>query len=148
MKTKTVVSKSAEETQDVAQALAKTLIGGDVLTFTGDLGYGKTTFIQGLAVGLGITRRIISPTFMIVRNYRIKNHESRIKNFYHIDLYRVESSEEIKKLGIDEILKDTSAIVAIEWGEKFGDLLPKSRIDIAIEYVNEKERKITVEKLT
>src|SRR3989344_70079 len=94
----TYITNSFEETQNIAEEFAHTLKGGEVLCLYGDLGYGKTTFIQGLAKGLGLKGRIISPTFIIMRSYEIKlktKNEKRkttvqnVKNFYHVDLYRI-----------------------------------------------------------
>lgn len=115
-----------------------------VVALYGDLGSGKTTFVQGMARGLGIERRIISPTFVLVREHRIMNHESGIKNFYHIDLYRIESHGDVKGLGIEEIIEDPQNIVAIEWAEKLGDMLPEKRWDVKLEYLDEDKRKITI----
>lgn len=148
-----IFTKSAEETQGMAEDLAKKLKGGDFLAFFGDLGSGKTTFIQGLARALGINRRIISPTFIIIRTYdleskvqdlRSKIKDQRVKTFYHIDLYRTETKDDLLGLGIDQIIDDKSSIVALEWAEKMGDLLPKKRIEVHFECLKDDERKITI----
>lgn len=136
---KVIITKNPEETQSFAEMFAKTLPGGIVALY-GDLGSGKTTFVQGLARRLGIKKRIISPTFVIVRTYKIG-----FNNFYHIDLYRIESEKDIEGLGIGEIMNDPKSVVVIEWAEKMKDLLPKKRIDIYFEYVDENRRKITYE---
>lgn len=138
------ITNSFQETQELARKFAEELKTGDVVALYGDLGGGKTTFAQGLAKGLGINKRIISPTFIIVRKYRIKNRESRIKDFYHIDLYRIPENTGIDNLGLDEILNDPNSIVAIEWAEKLGKGLPKKRWDIKFEYLGEDKRKITI----
>lgn len=137
----TFITQSVEETQKIAELFGKTLIGG-VIALHGKLGAGKTTFVQGLAKGLGIKRRIISPTFIILRTYKIG-----IKNFYHIDLYRTKSKNDLEGLGIDDVLKDPQNIVIIEWAERLGSLLPKKRIDINFEYIDENKRKITINTL-
>ena len=143
IKEKVFITNNSEETKKLGRDFAKELKRGVAVCLYGDLGSGKTTFAQGLALGLGIKQRIISPTFIIVRNYRIKNHESRIMNFYHIDLYRIESERDIEGLGIEEILEDSSNIVVIEWAEKLNKLLPKKRIDVRFFYKKENVRKIT-----
>ena len=137
------ISKSKEETQKFGEEFAKRLHlrGVTLIALYGELGSGKTTFIQGLAKGLGIKKRIISPTFIIVKTYKLQNQ----KFFYHIDLYRVQSMDDIKGLGIDEIIDNTQNIVAIEWAEKMGRLLPKKRVDIYFEYVDEEKRKIKID---
>lgn len=148
---KVYTTRSVEQTQNLAKDFAKNLKGGDVIVLYGDLGYGKTTFVQGVAEGLGIQQRIISPTFILVREYEIKNKKENIKNtnkkvkrFYHIDLYRIESAKDIQGLGLEEILNDKNVIVAIEWAEKLGSLLPNKRIDIYFEYLSENKRKINI----
>lgn len=138
-------TNSFEETQKVGEEFAKMLhLGGvTLIALYGELGSGKTTFIQGLAKGLGIKKRIISPTFIIIKTYKLQNQNF----FYHIDLYRVQSMDDIKGLGIDEIINNTQNIVAIEWAEKMGKLLPKKRVDIYFEYVDEEKRKIKIDTL-
>lgn len=136
------ITNSAVETQKIAIDLAKSLKGGEVMCFYGDLGYGKTTFIQGMARGLGVKGRIISPTFIIMRTYRLEK-----LNFYHIDLYRIESENEVIDLGITDMMNKSENILAIEWPEKMGKLLTKNRIDIKFEYLDEDKRKITIERL-
>src|SRR5258708_2199717 len=106
---KEIVTKNVEETQDFAEAFAKEIQPGDIITLSGDLGAGKTTFTQGFAKGLGVTHRIISPTFIIIRTYTIPNPQSRIPNFYHIDLYRIHSDKDLQGLGFEEILEDKNA---------------------------------------
>ena len=142
MKSKTIESNGVLQTQKLAVNLAKTLIAGDILCLYGNLGSGKTTFVQSLAKGLGINKRIISPTFIMIRQYKINRY-----NFYHIDLYRTKTKEDLLSLGMDEILKDKNNIIAIEWAENLLDLLPKERIDLKFEYINENSRKITITKL-
>lgn len=133
-----IITNCFEETQKLGEKIGSDLKKGTILALFGELGSGKTTFVQGLAKGLGIKRRIISPTFIIIRKYQISN-------FYHIDLYRIEE-EDIGELGLIEILKDKSSIIAIEWAEKLGKLLPKKRIEIHFEYLGENKREIKVEK--
>ncbi len=133
--------KNLQETQQFAEEFAKTLKPHDVICLYGDLGSGKTTFVQGLAKGLGIENRIISPTFIIARHYKIKDLV-----FYHIDLYRTETIHDFLSIGLDEILEDNSNIVAIEWAEKLKEMLPSKRIDIKFELISENEREIAIEK--
>lgn len=139
MKHDLFTTTSLKQTQEIALNFAKSLKTGDIVCLYGNLGSGKTSFVQGLAKGLGIIKRIISPTFIIVRNYKINN-----LNFYHIDLYRIDSKKDLLSLGIDEILKNNNNIVAIEWAEKLGDLIPKKRTDLNFSYVDENIRKIKI----
>ncbi len=132
---------SLQETQGFAEEFARTLKPRDVLCLYGELGSGKTTFVQGLAKGLGIKNRIISPTFIIARHYELKDFV-----FYHIDLYRTETKHDFLSIGLDEILEDNSNIIAIEWAEKLQEMLPKKRIDIKFKLINYNEREITIDK--
>lgn len=108
-----------------------------MVALVGDLGSGKTTFVQGLAKGLGVKQRIISPTFILMRNY---NH------FYHLDLYRLEDNvwEEVKNLGVEEIWDNPDNVVVIEWAEKIHDHLPKDVIWIQFESEGKNKRGITI----
>ncbi len=139
---KVFITKSYSETQKLGYSFAKVLKKGDVICLYGELGSGKTTFIQGLAKGLGIKNRIISPTFIMVRNYKLK-----ALNFYHLDLYRAEGKEAIEGLGINEITNNMNNIVAIEWAEKLESYLPEKRIDIKFYYQGGNARKIVFRSL-
>lgn len=143
---KEIITNTFEETQKLGEVFAKQVAPGDVLLLYGDLGSGKTTFTQGVAKGLGIKKRIISPTFVIVRTYRIMNYELGIMNMYHIDLYRTETFGDLKSIGIKELLHDKEAIVVIEWPEKLGIFLPKQRWEIHFSYENDNRRKIRIAK--
>lgn len=138
------ITTSLEETQKHGQDLARKLKGGEVLALYGDLGSGKTTFMQGLAQGLGVKRRIISPTFIIMRTYEVKtkDKELRIKNLYHLDLYRIESEQDIEGLGLIELLGQKENVVAIEWPDKIKNVLPENRIEIYFEYLKSDQRSI------
>ena len=128
----------------------KAKANAQILALIGDLGSGKTTFVQGLAKGLGVEQRIISPTYIIMRNYRIKlkTKSLKLKTFYHVDLYRLEDNieHEIANLGLKEIWSDPENIVAIEWAEKIRDLVPRNAIWIKFENKGDDRRKISVDK--
>lgn len=146
-----IQTNSFEETQKQGEEFAQKLHGGDVVLLFGDLGAGKTTFMQGLAEGLGIERRIISPTFIIVRRYDVPGSDPgqarmTIHTLYHIDLYRTQTEDDLKGLGIPEILEDTSSVVAVEWPEKLGQLIPKKRWGITFTTLDENTRSIEIEK--
>lgn len=124
-----------------------------MLALTGELGSGKTTFVQGLAKGLEIKGRVISPTFIIVRKYQIPNNKSQINsksktrkilNFYHVDFYRLEGElgKEVENLGLTEVWSDPNNIVVIEWAEKIKDYLPEGTKWVRFEYSGEDERRI------
>lgn len=151
------ITNSFEETQRLGEKFAKDILkrhpsGVVLIALHGELGSGKTTFVQGLAKGLGITRIIISPTFIIIRSYKIKYKKLNIKNtykklemFYHIDLYRIKNEKDIEGLGIDEIINNPENIVAIEWAEKMGRFLPSKTIHIRFACLSENKRRITID---
>lgn len=137
------ITGSEEETKRIGEELAKSLIDGRFIALFGELGSGKTTFVQGLAKGSGIKKRIISPTFIILRSY--KTPDSDTFNFYHIDLYRAEGNEkEMINLGLAEIINDKKNIIVVEWAEKMKKLLPKKRWEISFEYIDENKRRIKI----
>lgn len=141
-----IITNSSEETQKLGLKLAKKINSGTIFALYGDLGSGKTTFVQGLAKGLKIDNKIISPTFIIMRKYHlpITDHRSPVTDFYHIDLYRIKDQKDVKELGLTEILNDKKNIIAIEWPEKIREILPKNRIDIFFEYKDENKRQIKI----
>ena len=106
-----------------------------VLGLVGDLGGGKTTFLQGFAKGLKVKEKVLSPTFIIMR---------RLNSFYHIDCYRTKSSRDILSLGFEKITANPKNIVAVEWADKVRQIMPKNAIWVKFEFINEKERKIMV----
>jgi len=132
-------TRSAEETKKIARDLARQLTGGEILALYGELGSGKTTFVQGLAKGLGIKDRILSPTFVLMRHY-----DCRVGTFYHIDCYRIDTGEQAEGLGLEEILADPHAVVAIEWAERIEKLLPQNCLRIYFEYFGGTTRQIKV----
>ncbi len=135
-------SNSLKETENIAKAFSKTLKPGDVLCMNGDLGVGKTAFVQGLAKGLEINDYISSPTFTILNCY-----EGRLP-LYHFDVYRVDSSDEMYEIGYEEYVFG-NGVTVIEWPELISDILPDNRYDICIKKdlsVHEDYREITIEK--
>jgi tRNA threonylcarbamoyladenosine biosynthesis protein TsaE len=132
----TEISASEEETQAIARRIALTLKAGDVVLLSGDLGAGKTTFVRGLAQGLGIDPdQVSSPTFTLVHEYR----GGRLA-LYHADLYRLDRTA-TEDLGLEEIgVKD--GILAIEWPDRLTHALPASRT-VRLETVGETARRIS-----
>ena len=117
-----------------------------MLALYGDLGSGKTTFMQGFAKGLGIIRNIISPTFIIMRTYELGNREqgTGIRNLYHVDLYRIESEKDVEGLGLLELMHQPENIVAIEWPDKIENILPEDRVNIYFKYLGDEKREIRI----
>lgn len=137
---KTFTTNSAQETQQIAAKLAKRYRLGGVFTLSGPLGAGKTTFVQGLAKALGIKEKLLSPTFILMRQYSIPgNREGRL---FHLDLYRLNNTVQIKELGIEEIFSNPNNIVVIEWAEKLAGLMPKNTIKVNFKNLGKKMRQI------
>lgn len=136
-------TNSPVQTKKIAQGIAEKILEGEyppVLALEGDLGAGKTTFLQGLAKGLGIKERVLSPTFVIMKKFKIP--KSSFNFLYHFDCYRIQEPEEIIKLGFKEIIKDPKNVVAVEWAEKIEDALPGKLLKVKFEFIDEKTRKI------
>ena len=118
-------SNSVQATKDFAASFAKSLKPGDILCMYGDLGAGKTAFVQGLAVGLGVSDYVNSPTFTIVNEY-----EGALP-LYHFDVYRIGDASEMFDIGFDEYL-DGDGVTVIEWAELIEDILPEKRYNVTI----------------
>lgn len=134
------VSKSEEETKSIAAKLAKET-KGRVFALSGELGAGKTIFAQGFAKGLGISEKVISPTFVLIRQHPIPNIK---KVLYHIDLYRLENIIDTDHLGLPEIWSDPNNLVLIEWADRIEKLLPKDTVKINIIKEDNQNRTIIV----
>lgn len=132
---KHVISTSRAQTIDLAKALAGHLFSGCVITLSGDLGAGKTTFTQGLGQGLGITKLISSPTFTIMKSY----HGSL--DLIHIDAYRLEGLHQ--DLGLDELI-GSEGVCVIEWPEQIADLIPSEHLAITIKRLSEDKRELSI----
>lgn len=135
-----ITSKSATETKQIAADLAKKN-KGNIYALSGPLGAGKTTFVQGFAKGLGIKDKIISPTFVLIRQHAIPD---TTKTLYHIDLYRLENIKDLKSLGLEEVLTNPNAIILIEWAENARQLLPKNTVKINILKGQRQDRIFTI----
>jgi tRNA threonylcarbamoyladenosine biosynthesis protein TsaE len=133
-----IISHSPSDTERLGAELGRVAGRGWVVALSGDLGAGKTQFVRGLARGLGISSRVHSPTFTLVNEYG----GGRLKLF-HLDLYRLETTEQILSAGIEEYLKP-DGVAVIEWAERIADCRwPMADLkNVKIEVLNEAERKI------
>ena len=134
----TVESRSPDETQAVGERLGRRLGPGAVVACVGELGAGKTCFLQGLARGLGVTCDVTSPTFVLVNHYR-----GRLP-VYHVDAYRTESLTELLELGIEDMLYG-DGVTVIEWADKLLPLLPPDAVTVTICGLGEEPRTIVTE---
>lgn len=129
-----IETHSKEETIALAKAIAPFLFANSVITLSGDLGAGKTTFVSGIAKGLGIEEVVTSPTFNILKCYFHKP-----LSLFHIDAYRLDGSN--KEIGLDEFIEG-DGIAIVEWPNYIEELLPKERLDIAIYNIGKDNRKL------
>ena len=134
-------TKNEKETQKLAQILAKEILKTPkkmktalVIGLEGNLGAGKTTFIQAFAGGIGIRSKLTSPTFVLMKKYG---------NLYHLDCYRIKDDKDVLALDFKEIISLSKNIILIEWAEKIKRILPKNRIWIKFKILGKKERIIT-----
>ena len=137
MATSRVVTRSAEETEEVGARLGRELGPGSVVGLTGELGAGKTRFIQGLVRGLGVTAMVTSPTFVLVNQYR-----GRL-TVHHVDAYRTASLTELLDLGLEEVLGG-EGVTVVEWADKLAALLPADTVRVHIEGVGDEPREVSI----
>lgn len=137
---KQYITNSEKETKHLAVKLSKGFEKG-VIALSGELGAGKTTFVQGFAKGLGIKEKVISPTYVLILQHKIPSTSTTL---YHIDLYRLDSIKNLKELGIEELVNNPENLVLIEWAEKAKQFLPKNYTKINIEKSGDNSRTITL----
>ncbi len=133
-----IVTHSAEETIELAKKVGSLLKGGDVVAFIGGLGAGKTTFTRGLALGMGLSDEIISPTFTLVNEYRGPTP------LYHFDMYRILDLNDLDTTGFYDYLSEDN-VLAIEWSENIEEALPKNTIFIKFRRIDDDTREIQID---
>lgn len=134
-----ILSRGPEETRALAAALAARLPARAVVALEGELGAGKTCFVQGLAAAFGIATPVSSPSYALVNEY------AGSRRIVHFDLFRVGGAEEILQLGWEEYLEEEGAILAVEWAERAGALIPPGAWHVRIEHADEEtHRWVTV----
>jgi tRNA threonylcarbamoyladenosine biosynthesis protein TsaE len=137
------VSHSVGQTRRLGIRLGWLLKNGDVLLFTGEFGAGKTTFIQGIAEGLGVDGPVTSPSFILVAEHRTGEEHGGIP-FYHVDLYRVESSGEAEGLGLMDRFHG-QGISVVEWADRIPDAAPEQYLKVQLAYLSETKRVVRME---
>jgi len=141
------ITTSPSQTKKLGGLLAKAILEnrpgrrGRVLALAGDLGAGKTNFIQRFAKGLGLKGAINSPTFVILKKYPLERCGG-FKTFYHIDCYRLASGTDLAQMGVAAILRDPADIVAVEWPEIVKDVLPEDILKINFKVAGANQRRI------
>ncbi|MEI7452338.1 MAG: tRNA (adenosine(37)-N6)-threonylcarbamoyltransferase complex ATPase subunit type 1 TsaE [Candidatus Falkowbacteria bacterium] len=137
------ISHSQKDTFEFGKQLARTCCGGEVFALNGDLGAGKTCLSQGLAAGLKIKGPVNSPTFVIMKIYKVSGHKT-INHFCHIDAYRITSADDLEAIGATDYLGRADTVSVIEWAGQVRGILPKKSIKIEIKHKNEDEREIKI----
>jgi tRNA threonylcarbamoyladenosine biosynthesis protein TsaE len=129
-------TSSDEETVELGRTIARSLPKKACVLLIGNLGAGKTTLAKGIIHGLGFSEpdEVVSPTYTLIHEYG----EGRV---YHIDLYRLDKTEQVETLGLDDIF-DREAVVLIEWGERFPEIMPRPRMEIRLAAIDVQERQI------
>src|SRR3989344_5755004 len=135
------LSHSPDETKQIAADFAKTLHGGEVIALEGELGAGKTTFVQGLAEVLGAEGPIRSPTFTIMNMYRVP--QGPIREIIHLDYYRLKHPEEVQNLGLEEWLGRGDTVVLIEWPDRLSGVSWRSIRTVHLGYGKGQSREIS-----
>ncbi len=143
-----IFTNSPSQTKKVGEILAKEILktktrNSILICLKGQLGSGKTTFLQGFARGLKIKKRILSPTFVLLKRFPLKNEN--FENFYHIDCYRIKKAKEILNLGLFQILKNKKNILAIEWANKIKKVIKQRALWLTFKIRGDKKREIEVQ---
>ncbi len=142
------LSYSVSQTKNLAKRLARKILKislrkkAIIIALEGELGSGKTTFLQGFAQGLGIKNKILSPTFVIMKKFQVPS--SKFQWFYHIDCYRIKKPKEILDLGFKKNITNLQNIVAVEWADKIQEILPKDTMILKFYFISRNKRKIVI----
>jgi tRNA threonylcarbamoyladenosine biosynthesis protein TsaE len=137
---------SPSQTKRAGEVLAQEILKtspakkAHVIGLLGDLGGGKTTFVQGLARGLRVKEKILSPTFILMRKFPAPKR----RNFYHFDCYRIQKAKELLALGFQGIIAEPKNIVAVEWADKVRQIMPPNTVWVSFEFAGKRKRKIMV----
>lgn len=138
-----LAQKILQEGQRATPPLRPTKKDAFVIALSGDLGGGKTTFLQGFARGLGVEEKILSPTFVIMKKFSLQT--PRFKHLYHFDCYRVEKPKEILELGFGEIVHNPKNIVVVEWADRLKSILPQQTLWLRFNFKNKNKREIIIQ---
>lgn len=133
------IVKNVKGTMKLASALARSIRGGEVILFYGDLGAGKTTFIKHLGKRLGVKADITSPTFTLLKQYSGKKY-----SLYHLDLYRISHPSELEMIGVQDCINDSNGVTVVEWAELASEYFGEKVIKVVINKISEDMREIEI----
>ena len=136
------ISLSEKESKEIAGKFAKTLKGGEIICYTGEVGAGKTMFTQGICNELGVTSYVNSPSYIILNEYKGQKF-----NIFHYDLYRISSTYELTEIGFYDFSGKKENITIVEWSEMLEDEKPEERIEINIKILSVEKREITIKRI-
>jgi len=138
------ITYSATQTKNLGKRISQKILKSKdavIISLKGELGSGKTTFVQGLATGLGIKDKILSPTFVLMKKYKIPDTK---KQFYHIDCYRIKKAPDLSALNLEKLFLNPQNIIAIEWAERIERILPQDTIVLNFKFKSQKQREILI----
>ncbi len=145
-----MITTNEAETKKVASLLVKEIQkkplrtkGALIIGLEGELGSGKTKFVQGLAKQLGVKQHLTSPTFVLMKEYKINTDQ--FKYIYHFDCYRLDKPKYLLELDFEQIINQPENIVLIEWAEKVKSIIPKNVIWIKFKFIGDNKRRITID---
>lgn len=148
MRATTIATASARETKKSAERILRVFLTKRlrpiILALEGELGSGKTTFVQGLARGLGIKEKVQSPTFVLAKWYKLSQRRHPLRHLVHVDAYRLESLAEARYLGLRDAFRDRGAVVVIEWANRIKKLIPKNAVWVKFEHAGRGRRRIKI----
>ena len=131
-------SNGPKETKEIGRNLVRNFGEDQLFCLFGPLAAGKTTLVKGVARELGITEKIVSPSYVLLREYEGTSH------LFHLDLFRIQSSSEFLEAGLEEYLIRKEGVVAIEWAGRIKEILPEERVDVEFELTGESQRKLRI----
>ncbi len=143
------ITKSAEETREIASQLANKLMNSGksrnakVIALEGELGAGKTTFVKAFLSKFGVKDKVTSPTFVLLKKYPTRS-EYKFKSLIHVDAYRLRDHRELEAIGLKDMMSDPENIILIEWAERVQPILPPNTITVHIDHIDKDERKVSI----
>ena len=140
-----VISHSPEQTRQIGVCLGRLARAGDVFLLSGQVGSGKTTFVQGIARGLGVSNYVQSPTFALANEHTGRTSEGDDVVLYHLDFYRLEGAEDLESFGYEEYLDAPDGVVAVEWPDRLALDLPQDYLAVIFDHLAETKRRIRLQ---